>query len=101
MAIDSTIQLDRQAIARFCTTHDIARLAVFGSAIQGNLAAQSDVDLLVEFLPEKRIGYIEMSGLELELTRLIGRKVDLRTRGELSQYFRESVEAQAEVVFEC
>ena len=39
-----------------------------------------------------------MAGMELELTRMFGRKVDLRTPGDLSRYFRRQVldEAQAQ-----
>jgi hypothetical protein len=37
--------------------------------------------------------------MELELGALLGRKVDLRTPGELSRYFRDEVLASAEVKF--
>jgi predicted nucleotidyltransferase len=37
--------------------------------------------------------------MELELGGILGRKVDLRTPGELSRYFREEVLSKAEVQF--
>jgi hypothetical protein len=48
------------------------------------------LDVLVEFLPDTRVGYLRMAAMDRELSRLFGgRKVDLRTPGELSQYFRD------------
>ena len=37
--------------------------------------------------------------MELELTALFGRQVDLRTPAELSRYFRDEVVAGAEVQY--
>ncbi len=43
----------------------------------------SDVDLLVEFDPDRIPGLIRLAGMEIELTRLLGRKADLRTPQDL------------------
>ncbi|MGB4802478.1 MAG: nucleotidyltransferase, partial [Anaerolineae bacterium] len=43
-----------------------------------------------------RIGLIRLAGLELELSALLGRKVDLRTPADLSIYFRDQVLKEAE-----
>jgi predicted nucleotidyltransferase len=40
-----------------------------------------------------------MAGLELELSAMLGRKVDLRTPAELSAYFRDQVVDSAEVLY--
>ena len=40
-----------------------------------------------------------MAGLELELSDLLGRKVDLRTPAELSRYFRDDVRRSSEVQY--
>jgi predicted nucleotidyltransferase len=40
-----------------------------------------------------------MAGMELELSEILGRKVDLRTAGDLSRYFRDDVVAHAEVQY--
>ena len=44
------------------------------------------------------MGYIELAGLEQELTEAVGRKVDLRSPVELSRYFRQSVLETAEAL---
>ena len=60
----------------------------------------SDVDLLVEFEPEARPSLLTMAQIEIELSALLdGRRVDLRTREDLSRYFRDAVVHMAEVQF--
>ena len=59
----------------------------------------SDVDMLVEFEPGHRVGFIQLAGIERELSELLGRKVDLRTPAELSRYFREDVLREARVQY--
>jgi len=50
------------------------------------------VDFLVEFRPNKRVGFFKLADIESELSRLLGgRKVDLRPPMDLSRYFREKV----------
>ena len=93
------IQLDSQVIAEFCQRHDVARLSVFGSILGDDFGEVSDVDLLIEFKPGKRIGFLGMSALELELSRLIGRKADLRTPNDISRHFRKRVMAEAQVQY--
>ena len=59
----------------------------------------SDIDFLVEFLPNARVGYFEIVRMENELTDLVGRKADLRTPKELSPYFRQNVLNEAVVQY--
>ena len=71
------------------------QVILFGSYAYGKPDKDSDVDLLVEFEAGRSPGYFGLVGMEMELTGLIGRKVDLRTPGELSKYFRDTVVASA------
>ena len=75
-------------------------LALFGSVLRDDFNDESDVDMLVEFIPGSRIGYFELVGMEIELTELVGRKVDLRTPQELSRHFRQQVIDEAELIYE-
>ena len=75
------------------------RLAVFGSRLKGTARPDSDLDLLVEFEPDRVPGLLGLSGIELELTEMLGVKVDLRTAQELSPYFRDEVINQAQVAY--
>ncbi len=86
-------------LGEFCRRHGIRRLALFGSVLHGNDGPDSDLDLLVEFEPGVRIGFVGLASLQLELSQLLGRNVDLRTPAELSRYFRARVLAEAEVQY--
>ena len=93
------VQLDHERIEQFCQRNGIRRLALFGSALRDDFGPDSDVDILVEFRPDARVGLFKFAGMESELTEMIGRKADLRTAEELSEYFRDEVVAGAEVQY--
>jgi predicted nucleotidyltransferase len=87
-------------LADYCLAHGIRRLSLFGSQAKGTARPESDIDLLVEFDPGREPGLIGMAAIEAELSRLLGgRKVDLRTPGELSHHFREQVLREAQVQY--
>lgn len=94
------IALPREQVEAFCLRHHIRKLSVFGSVLTPRFQPSSDIDVLVEFDPGKGPGYFGLSAMELELSDLLGRKVDLRTPGEISRYFRDKVLASAAVQYE-
>ncbi len=93
--------ISKNKLAEFCRKHHIRKLSLFGSALRGDLRPKSDIDLLVEFDPGHVPGLITLSGMEIELTEMFGRKVDLRTPQELSRYFRDQVVNAAEVQYDA
>lgn len=95
----TAMHVDAEVLAQFCRRHGIARLSLFGSALRGEDRADSDVDLLVEFAPGRRIGLFGLAGIERELSEMIGRKVDLRTPRDLSARFRDEVLRTAAVQY--
>ena len=94
------ISLTKEKIAEFCRRNHIKRFAYFGSILQDDFRLDSDVDVLVIFDKSVPITFFDVAGMEIELSEMIGRKVDLRTPGDLSQYFRDQVVAEAEVQYE-
>jgi predicted nucleotidyltransferase len=93
------LALDAVRIEAFCRRHHICKLALFGSALRDDFRPDSDVDMLVEFEPDTRVTLFNMVDMEAELTEIAGRKVDLRTPGDLSRYFRQQVLDGAEVLY--
>ena len=94
------LTVPKRKLAAFCRANGIRRLSVFGSALRDDFGPDSDIDLLVEFDPERIPGLIRLAGMELELSELFdGRKVDLRTPQDLSRYFRLQVMSEAEVQY--
>ena len=63
--------------------YGVSRIGIFGSIARNDFDTSSDVDLLVEFLPDAKIGFFEFLQIEEYLSNLIGCKVDLVTRDAL------------------
>jgi len=98
-ATRTAIELPTPQIEAFCRHHHIRKLAIFGSVLRGDFGPESDIDVLVEFEPDHIPGLIRFSGMELELSDLLGHKVDLNTPGTLSPYFRDDVMSEAQVQY--
>src|SRR4030067_2017592 len=96
MSIKIDVPYDK--LADFCRKNRIKRLSFFGSVLRDDFGPESDVDVLVEFEPGAKVG-LRFFGMEIELSGIIGRKVDLNTLGFLSPYFRDRVLAEAEVAY--
>jgi predicted nucleotidyltransferase len=60
--------------------YGVSRIGIFGSAIKGEMADGSDVDLLVEF--NRPIGF-KFSRLVDYLENIFGKRVDLMTKAGL------------------
>ncbi|MFP4421854.1 MAG: nucleotidyltransferase family protein, partial [Desulfococcaceae bacterium] len=71
------ISIPKTDIQEFCRRNQIRRLSFFGSVLRDDFTAQSDVDVLVEFEPEARIGLITLSGMEIELSQIFERQVEI------------------------
>ena len=94
------ISISKNELAAFCHANGITRLAIFGSALRDDFGPESDIDVLVEFAPDRAPGLLGMAGMEIDLSALFGgRKVDLRTPEDLSHYFRQEVLDMAEIQY--
>jgi hypothetical protein len=93
------LEIDERRIADFCQRHGISGLRLFGSILRDDFGPESDVDILVEFAPGRSPGWIGFAALALELERIIGREVDLRTAGDFSESIRRRVLREAEVQY--
>ncbi len=96
------IKRHRAELEALCQRHHVGRLELFGSAADGSFdPVHSDLDFLVEFLPEAagRIfhGYFDFKE---ELERLFGRKVDLVMPSAIrNPYFLQAVDQQRQVLY--
>lgn len=94
-------RMSRDKLIEFCQRNHIRKLSVFGSALRGQLRPDSDIDLLVEFEPGHTPGLFSIVRMEMELTETLGRKADLRTPEDLSEYFRDEVVENAEIQYQA
>ena len=92
--------MPRNEIEQFCLRNHIRKLSLFGSVLTPRFGPESDIDILVEFDPEKIPTLFDVVGMEQELTQKLGRSVDLRTPGDLSRYFRDQVVSTAALQYE-
>jgi predicted nucleotidyltransferase len=93
-------EIPEDAVADFCRRHRVRRLSLFGSILRDDFQSDSDIDVLVEFRPDTRVG-LRFFTRERELSKLLGRKVDLHTPGFLSRYFRDEVLEEAVVQYDA
>jgi hypothetical protein len=91
----SGVIFDEEKLREFSRRHRIRRLSLFGSILRPDFGPDSDVDLLVEFLPGTRISLMGIGSIEAELEQILQRRIDMRTPEDLSQYFRQDVVASA------
>ena len=99
----SGFAIPREALAEFAQRWKIAELALFGSALRGDLRPESDVDLLVTFEPGAGWSLLDQVRMQDELSALIGRKVDLVSRRGIERsrnhIRRKAILDSAEVIY--
>lgn len=84
----------------FCRRHSITELSVFGSGARGELRPDSDIDVMVRFLPNARWDLYDFVAMQDELAAMFGRKVDLVEAGTIQNpYRRRNIERDLVVVY--
>ncbi len=97
--ISERVPVSYEVIAAFCQRHHIRKLALFGSVLRDDFRPDSDIDVLVEFNPEAHITLFDMGAIQVDLSALLGREVDLKTAGFINRGFRERVLETAQVLY--
>jgi len=90
---------DIARIAAVCRQQHVRRLALFGSVLRPDFGPDSDIDVLVEFLPGQTPG-LGFFTLQAELSEILGRCVDLNTPLDLPATFRDHVVRTATPLYE-
>ena len=83
----------------FCKRNHIQKLSFFGSVLRSDFRSDSDVDMLVEFASGKTPSLLRIAGLEIELAKIVGRKVDLRTPEDLGRHMRTRILGEAQLQY--
>ena len=85
------IEIPYEKISAFCQRHHIRELAFFGSVLRQDFTPDSDVDVLIEFEADARVGYLKFFRIQDELEDLLGRKVDLGTPGGIKSHIKDEI----------
>jgi len=99
MAQVGPIPVEDTRLVELCQRYGVRELSVFGSSARGEARPDSDIDVLVEFQPDAQTGLLEYAGLMLDLSNLLGRRVDLVSKNGLKPLIRESVLQEARVLY--
>jgi len=93
------VEVDEAKLADLCRRYQVRELSLFGSAARGEMRPDSDIDLLVEFLPGAEVDLVDYAGLMLDLSKLLGRKVDLVSKNGLKPLIRNLVLEESRLVY--
>lgn len=83
----------RSDILRLATEHGASNVRVFGSIARGTALESSDLDLLVDFSPERSL--LDQIALQQDLEELLGCSVDLVEPGGVSPHLTKAILSEA------
>ena len=89
---------DTDKLIEMCRANDAAMVGVFGSVARGEDTLESDIDLMVRFSRKKSL--LDIVRLERELSKVLGKKVDLLTEAAISPYMRDRILSELKVIYE-
>ncbi len=76
------------------------RISLFGSFARGDSTEESDIDILIRL--QETCSLFQLVRIEIDLSELIGRKVDLVTEGAIkNERIRKSIQQDLQVIFEA
>ena len=96
MLPSQALSLHRTRIREIVLSHRVRSVRVFGSALHGDEAEGSDLDLLVE--PTDQTPLFDIGAIRFELKNLLGIEVEVLTPNGLPQKFRALVLREAVAV---
>jgi uncharacterized protein len=97
--IPKIIRKSKAEIIEICRKHQIRELSLFGSQVRGDFTDESDFDFLVDFLPEAKVGFIELGRIQYELEDVVKTDVDLVPKSGLKPLIKHSVLLEAEIIY--
>lgn len=92
------VEVEESRLAAVCARYGVASLMVFGSVARGAAGPDSDVDVLYELVPGRRLGW-EVEDLDDDLVEVLGRRVDLVAKTALHPRLRAAVLAEARPLY--
>lgn len=93
MKPSDALDLNRAAIRQVVESHGACNVRVFGSVLRGQDTETSDIDILIDPMPDTTL--MDVAAIKVELQRLLGVSVDVLTPKALPQALRSLVLSQA------
>jgi uncharacterized protein len=96
MNLESLRNEKRAEILRIAGMHGASNVRVFGSVARGGATDTSDLDLLVDFAPERSL--LDQIALQQELESVLGCQVDIVEPSGVSPYLAPAILAEAKAL---
>ena len=87
-------------ISRYFDTQPIERAWLFGSYARSEEDAKSDIDILVNFIPNEKVTLFKYVHIVNDLQALTGKRIDLVEDGQLKKFAERSVENEKVLIYE-
>ena len=71
--------------------NDVVKAGIFGSYARGEAKKRSDIDILIKVKRGKKFSLFDLVGLQMELEKKLGKKVDLLTYNGISPYLKKYI----------
>jgi uncharacterized protein len=85
IALNNNIKAVHDAINKYCVTNP----RVFGSVANGSDGENSDLDILIDAMPQTTL--FDIGGLQIELEKILKIPVDIKTPFDLPEKIRKIV----------
>jgi predicted nucleotidyltransferase len=97
----NNIKIDEDQISAFCRKYGIKQLALFGSILSERFRPESDVDIMVSFLPDHHYSYFDLLDIKNELEDITGRDIDLVEKDSIKNpYRKKTIFSNMRVIYE-
>jgi predicted nucleotidyltransferase len=87
--INNRFEMPKDRLVALCKKWKISELGLFGSVLTDNFRPDSDIDVLVTFVPDCRYSLLDLALIQQDMEKILGHKVDLIERKALQNPFRK------------
>lgn len=93
------LKIDQKKLEEICHKYQVEFLGVFGSVARGEQRTESDMDLLVRFSPDAKVGFFKLYDIEQDFSRFLRRRVEIVTQSSLNPYIKDRVYSDLQSVY--
>lgn len=90
----------KHILQAYLAEQPVSKAWLFGSFSRGEATEESDIDIMVQFMPGAVVGLFKYSRMIRELKQLLHRDVDLVEEGTLLPFAEKSAERDKILIYE-
>lgn len=89
-----------EIILTYLQDQPISKAWIFGSFSRGEETPESDIDIMVTFLPDSKVGLFKFNQIKKDLQNLTGRSIDLVTEASLLPFAKTTALTERKLIYE-